>query len=119
MYEIDEHVWTDPENASAITGEIRDILMEKDPSNREIYEENTRSYQEKLSELDREFHEVVDSAERNLVIFGDRFPFRYFADAYGLDYYAAFPGCASDTEPSAATMAFLINKVKEEKVRRY
>ena len=116
VYEIDEHVWTDPENASAITGEIRDILMEKDPSNREIYEENTRSYQEKLSELDREFHEVVDSAERNLVIFGDRFPFRYFADAYGLDYYAAFPGCASDTEPSAATMAFLINKVKEEKV---
>ena len=73
VYEIDEHVWTDPENASAITGEIRDILMEKDPSNREIYEENTRSYQEKLSELDREFHEVVDSAERNLVIFGDRF----------------------------------------------
>lgn len=116
VHEIDEHVWTDPENASAITGEIRDILMEKDPSNRDIYEENTRSYQEKLSELDREFHEVVDSAERNLVIFGDRFPFRYFADAYGLDYYAAFPGCASDTEPSAATMAFLINKVKEEKV---
>ncbi len=116
VHEIDEHVWTDPENASAITGEIRDILMEKDPSNRDIYEENTRAYQENLSELDREFHEVVDSAERNLVIFGDRFPFRYFADAYGLDYYAAFPGCASDTEPSAATMAFLINKVKEEKV---
>ena len=59
---------------------------------------------------------MVDSAERRLVIFGDRFPFRYFADEYGLDYYAAFPGCASDTEPSAATMAFLINKVREEKV---
>ena len=58
----------------------------------------------------------MDSAERNLIIFGDRFPFRYFADAYGLEYYAAFPGCASYTEPSAATMAFLIRKAEEEKV---
>ena len=74
------------------------------------------AYEEDLAELDGEFRSVVDSAERRLVIFGDRFPFRYFADEYGLDYYAAFPGCASDTEPSAATMAFLINKVREEKV---
>ena len=59
---------------------------------------------------------MVDNAGRSLVVFGDRFPFRYFADEYGLDYYAAFPGCASDTEPSAATMAFLINKVKEEEI---
>ena len=58
----------------------------------------------------------MDHAKCKLLIFGDRFPFRYFADEYGLDYYAAFPGCAGDTEPSAATMAFLIDKVKEEKV---
>ena len=69
-----------------------------------------------LAELDAEFRDVVDNAGRRLVVFGDRFPFRYFADEYGLDYYAAFPGCASDTEPSAATMAFLINKVKEEEI---
>src|SRR5699024_2791293 len=69
-----------------------------------------------LRELDEEFAEVVQGSQRNLLIFGDRFPFRYFAEAYGLDYYAAFPGCASDTEPSAATMAFLINQVKEEEV---
>lgn len=60
--------------------------------------------------------EVVENADSRLLIFGDRFPFRYLAEEYGLDYYAAFSGCASDTEPSAATMAFLINKVKEEKV---
>ncbi len=116
VHEIDEHVWTSPENASAIVGEIRDILIKEDPSNSGIYEENAAEYQERLAELDQEFRDVVGSAKRNLLIFGDRFPFRYFADAYGLDYYAAFPGCASDTEPSAATMAFLINKVKEEKV---
>ena len=116
VHEIDEHVWTAPENASAIVGEICGILMEEDPSNAGTYRENAAAYQERLAELDQEFKDVVASAERNLVIFGDRFPFRYFADAYGLDYYAAFPGCASDTEPSAATMAFLINKVKEEKV---
>ena len=67
-----------------------------------------------LEELDDEFREVVSSAKRDVLLFGDRFPFRYFADEYGLKYYAAFPGCASDTEPSAATMAFLINKAKEE-----
>lgn len=116
VHGIDEHVWTAPENASAIVGAIRDILMEEDPSNAGNYEENAAAYREQLDELDQEFRDVADSAERNLLIFGDRFPFRYFADAYGIDYYAAFPGCASDTEPSAATMAFLINKVKEEQV---
>ncbi|WP_243424476.1 metal ABC transporter substrate-binding protein [Mediterraneibacter glycyrrhizinilyticus] len=116
IHEIDEHVWTSPENASAIVGKIRDILIKEDPSNSGFYEKNAEEYQERLAELDQEFRDVVSNAKRNLLIFGDRFPFRYFADAYGLDYYAAFPGCASDTEPSAATMAFLINKVKEEKV---
>lgn len=116
VHEMDEHVWTAPENASAIAGEIRDILVKEDPSNSGIYEKNTAEYQKQLDELDQQFRDVVSSAKRNMVIFGDRFPFRYFADAYDLDYYAAFPGCASDTEPSAATMAFLINKVKEEKV---
>lgn len=96
--------------------QIKDLLVECDPDNEQTYEANAAAYEEDLAELDGEFRSVVDSAERRLVIFGDRFPFRYFADEYGLDYYAAFPGCASDTEPSAATMAFLINKVREEKV---
>lgn len=116
VHEVDEHVWTDPENAEAITEQIRQILVETDPEHADVYNENAEEYQAELEKLDEEFRDVVEHADRNLVIFGDRFPFRYFADAYGLDYYAAFPGCASDTEPSAATMAFLINKVKEEKV---
>lgn len=116
VHEIDEHVWTSPVNAAAIVEEITGLLTEADPENAKIYEQNSRTYTEKLRKLDEEFREVTDNAERKLLVFGDRFPFRYFADEYGLDYYAAFPGCASDTEPSAATMAFLIDKVKEEKV---
>ena len=115
-HEVDEHVWTSPVNASLIVEQIKNVLSQADPDNSELYAENTLAYQEQLSELDREFREVVDNAKRDVMIFGDRFPFRYFADEYGLEYYAAFPGCAGDTEPSAATMAFLIEKVKEEKV---
>ena len=116
VHEIDEHVWTSPVNASAIVDEIKELLAQTDPDNRQRYEENAEAYEAELAALDAAFREVVDNAGRRLVIFGDRFPFRYFADEYELDYYAAFPGCASDTEPSAAVMAFLINKVAEEKV---
>ena len=116
VHEIDEHVWTSPVNASAIVADIAQLLAQTDPENRTVYEENAAAYEEKLAELDAQFHDIVDSADRNLLVFGDRFPFRYFADEYGLEYYAAFPGCASDTEPSAATIAFLINKVRDERV---
>ena len=115
-HEADEHVWTSPVNASLIVEQIKNVLSQADPDHSELYEENTLAYQEQLSELDQEFREVVDNAKRDIMIFGDRFPFRYFADEYGLEYYAAFPGCAGDTEPSAATMAFLIEKVREEQV---
>lgn len=116
VHEIDEHVWTSPKNAEKIVERITDLLCEADEAHAAEYQTNAADYEQQLEELDQEFHDVVDYSERNLLIFGDRFPFRYFADEYGLDYYAAFSGCASDTEPSAATMAFLINKVKEEQV---
>ena len=116
VHEIDEHVWTSPKNAEKIVEHITDLLCEADEAHAAEYQTNAADYEQQLEELDQEFRDVVDHSERNLLIFGDRFPFRYFADEYGLDYYAAFSGCASDTEPSAATMAFLINKVKEEQV---
>ena len=116
VHEIDEHVWTSPKNAEKIVEHITDLLCEADEAHAAEYQTNAADYEQQLEELDQEVRDVVDHSERNLLIFGDRFPFRYFADEYGLDYYAAFSGCASDTEPSAATMAFLINKVKEEQV---
>jgi zinc transport system substrate-binding protein len=112
----DEHVWTYPGNAMLIVNAITELLCEADPDNADFYQENSIIYISKLAELDNAFREVIATAKRNTIIFADRFPFRYFADAYGLKYYAAFPGCSTETEPSAATVAFLINKIKAEKI---
>ena len=114
--EYDEHVWTAPANAIKITQALGEAFERADPSYRSVYQENTESYVAQLRDLDQAFWDVVDDAERKTLIFGDRFPLRYFVEEYGLDYYAAFPGCASDTEPSAKTVAFLIDKVKEEQI---
>jgi len=113
---FDEHVWTSPQNAKVIAAAIADALCELDSANADYFRQNNAAYSARLDELDASFKAVVDGAKRKTIIFGDRFPFRYLADAYGLDYFAAFPGCSTDTEPSAATVAFLINKVKSEKL---
>ena len=114
--EYDEHVWTSPKNAIIISKKISSALIELDKDNAKTYEKNTTEYSQKLSLLDSKFQSIVDNAKRKTIIFGDRFPMRYFADEYGLKYYAAFPGCSSETEPSAATVSFLIDKVKAEKI---
>ena len=114
--ETDEHVWTSPQNAIKIVKNISSKLCEMDPDNAGSYEKNSAGYIEQPEMLDASFREVVGQAERRTILFGDRFPFRYFADEYGLDYYAAFPGCSDETEASAATVAFLINKVNEEQI---
>ena len=114
--EYDEHVWTSPMNAIAIVNEINAALCELDPDNAAFYCENTNKYVAELVELDNSFREVIAGAKRKTIIFGDRFPLLYFVREYDLEYYAAFPGCAAETEPSAATVAFLIDRVKREKV---
>lgn len=112
--EYDEHVWTSPRNAILICRAIADKLCELDPEGRAYYEANCADYTAQLKALDESFRAIVDGAEQSTVIFADRFPVRYFVEEYGLDYYAAFPGCADDAEPSARTVAFLIDKVREE-----
>ncbi len=114
--EIDEHVWTSPTNAIKIVEEITELLIDKDSNNENTYKSNSENYINELEELDEAFKEVVDNGIRKTIVFGDRFPFRYLADAYNLEYYAAFPGCSSENEPSAATIAYLINKVKDEDI---
>ena len=116
VMEADEHVWTSPKNAAAITRAIGRELSSLDPAHQTEYSANTEGYVSQLDRLDQTFRDFFDSLEDRTIVFGDRFPLRYFAEEYGLDYYAAFPGCASDTEPSAKTVAFLIDKVKEEEI---
>ena len=114
--EYDEHVWTSIDNAQIITQAIADALCEIDEPNRAVYTSNCERYLSELSNLKKEFNRIVKGAERNTIVFGDRFPLRYFADEFGLEYYAAFPGCSEQSEPSAGTVAFLIEKVREEEI---
>jgi len=112
----DEHVWTSPVVLMEIAEHLTDVLCEKNPENADVYKENYESYKEELLALDEAFRNVRQASVRNTLVFGDRFPFAYFAEEYDLEYYAAFPGCASNTEASAKTLAFLSDKVKEENI---
>ena len=114
--EYDEHVWTSPKNAVLICNAITDALCELDPDGGDYYRANCAAYTEKLLELDARFRAAADRAAHRTLIFADRFPVRYFTEEYGFDYYAAFPGCADDAEPSARTVAFLIDTVRRENV---
>lgn len=111
---MDEHVWTAPRNAAAITRTIGNRLSALDPENGSAYASGAEAYALELEELDREFAAFFEGRGERTIVFGDRFPLLYFAKAYGLDYYAAFPGCGAQTEPSAATVAFLTEKVRRE-----
>jgi zinc transport system substrate-binding protein len=114
--EYDEHVWTSPRNAKLIVRKLSAAFSGADAENAGVYAQNTTAYLGKLDALDAAFREVVDGAARRTIVFGDRFPFRYFTDAYGLDYAAAFPGCSTETEANPQTVAFLIDKVRDEHI---
>ena len=111
--EIDEHVWTSPANAMQIAEKIAEKLMEIDSENALFYSKNAVIYTGQLKELDAKFKSVMANSKRKTILFGDRFPFRYLADAYGLTYYAAFTGYSTETEADPATIAFLIDQVKK------
>lgn len=111
--EYDEHVWLSLRNTKKLVAEIEKAVEKIDAENKQAYEENTRKYLSKLDELDKEYEKAVAEAKRKTVLFGDRFPFRYMVDDYGLDYYAAFVGCSAETEASFNTVVFLANKVDE------
>lgn len=114
--EIDEHIWTSPVNAIKMVNAISDAVCEADKTNFGEYQKNTDNYIGQLTDIDNKFRDVVENSKRKEFIFGDRFPLIYFAKEYGLKYYAAFPGCSSETEPSAATLAFLTDKMKEDNI---
>lgn len=110
--EYDEHIWTSPKNAALIIDGIAREAARLDPANADFYNQNAAEYSEKILDLDRRFDELL-AGERRYFVFGDRFPLLYFFKEYDLNYYAAFPGCGAETEPSAATIAFLTDKLSE------
>ena len=112
-HEADEHVWLSLRNAEKLVKVIAETLAEIDAEKAEPYRVNAESYIEKLQDLDAQYAETVDAAAFQTLLFGDRFPFRYLADDYGLTCYAAFAGCSAETEASFQTILFLAQKVDE------
>lgn len=114
--EYDEHIWTTPVNAMKCTEVIAQALSQADPAHKTVYEKGKEQYQKELSGLHQKFQQVAVQRKRNTVVVGDKFPFRYLAEEYGFGYQAAFSGCSTDTEPSAKTIAHLIDQVKQEQI---
>ncbi len=114
--EMDEHVWTSPANAIVIVKKLSDSISKLDSDHAADYQKNADAYVKELTTLDNNFRDVIDHAARKEIIVGDRFPFLYFVKEYGLKYYGAFPGCSKDTEANPKTIAFLVDKVKEDKI---
>lgn len=114
--EYDEHVWASLDNAIAIVRAVTDEMVSIDPDNEETYKAGMDRYTAELSRVRDNIAQVVSESERKRIVFGDRFPMRYFTEEFGLEYYAAFPGCSADTEADAATIKFLIDKVREESI---
>ena len=111
--EYDEHVWLSLKNAKVLCAEIEKNIEAIDSANAADYKANLDSYIAKLSELDNSFQTLVDGSSVKTLVFGDRFPFRYFVDDYGLDYFAAFIGCSAESEASFETIMFLSDKINE------
>lgn len=114
--ETDDHVWTSPKNAIRILGEICEAMCTADPEHAAQYRENAARYREQLQELDDGFARVAAGAAGKTVVIGDRFPFRYLAEAYGIRFLAAFSGCSDAMEPSLKTVGMLVETVKEQKI---
>ena len=110
----DEHVWTSLENMASIVSGIRDEMAAIDPLNEASYRANADSYVSELNDIRDDYERMIENSDRRLIVVADRFPFLYLVREFGLDYYAAFPSCASGSEPSARTISFLIDKVKEK-----
>ena len=115
-HDYDEHVWTSPRNAIAIVEGLTEVLTELDPENADFFRENAAAYIAELEALEEAFHEVVAEGVRTTVVFGDRFPFRYLMHDLGLTVHAAFPGCSAETTASPATIAALIQTVRDEDI---
>lgn len=111
--EYDEHIWLSLRNAEKCVTAIADELAEADSAHADSYKNNCTAYCDKLTDLDNQYREMVGSAKTKTLIFGDRFPFRYLVDDYGLDYFAAFIGCSAESEASFETITFLANKCDE------
>ena len=115
--EYDQHIWTSPKNAVLMIDYIAKALEKTDAENAPVYEKNAADYTARIMQVDKHIQAVADASPTKLLVVADRFPFRYLADEFGLDYRAAFSGCSSESDVSAGTLAYLIDTVKEKNLK--
>lgn len=115
--EYDQHIWTSPKNAVLMIDYIAKALENADAENAPVYEKNAADYTARIMQVDKHIQAVADASPTKLLVVADRFPFRYLADEFGLDYRAAFSGCSSESDVSAGTLAYLIDTVKEKNLK--
>lgn len=113
---FDEHIWTSPSNAIKMIKALEQAMEEIDAENSKVYKQNADNYIEKIQEVDEKIQEVVDNKVRDRLIFADKMPMQYFINYYGLKVSAAFPGCSTETEPAAGTIAYLESMLRKEKI---
>lgn len=113
---FDEHIWTSPENAIKIVETLSNVLSENDLKNARNYEKNATNYINEIKEVQAKIENIVANKKRDRLVFGDRMPMQYFLKEFGLKASAAFNGCSTDAEPSSSTIAYLVEKVKEESI---
>ena len=112
---FDEHIWTSPDNAITMVNTLEKSMEEIDSLNSSKYKQNAENYIAKIKNVDKQIQEIVDNKKRDRLVFGDKMPMQYFINYYKLQVSAAFSGCSTETEPSSKTIAYLVNKAKEEK----
>ena len=110
---VDQHVWTSPKNAMLISEAIRDALCTLDAENSTLYTENCANYVKKLAELDEKFEAAAENANNRMIVFAEKFPFAYLCEHYGIEHYAAFEGCSTQSEPSLTVLASLASIIRE------
>ena len=110
---VDQHVWTSPKNAILISEAIKNALSEIDAENAAIYAQNCAEYAEKLAELDKKFENAAANAKNRMIVFAEKFPFRYLCEHYGIEHHSAFDGCATQSEPSLTVLSSLANIIRE------
>ncbi len=113
---FDEHIWTSPANAIKMMQGIEQVISKLDGKNEQVYHENANKYISEIKQVQGKIQEIVDNKVRNRLIFADKMPMQYFVNEFGLEVSAAFSGCSTETEPSSGTIAYLIDKIKEEKI---
>lgn len=115
-HETDEHIWTSPKNAQLMLSAVYDAICKVDPSNKQTYTKNKDDYAKQLSDLDNAYRSAVDNAKNKTIVLADKFPFRYLAHEYGLEFSAAFAACSDESEPGVSTMIKLTKTIKENNI---